>query len=144
MSAQWTTRGQRWRLLAPAGSAVIGISSGPQAVRQAAARVRALPTGSPVILLDHRPGSLRARRVAATTAMTVSREYVALPSLRTAIVYVEDSRSALRFACQSLVAPPPGLTWAHGPAHAGIWLLRRCPRLASQLAAGRVIIGRAA
>ena len=144
MSAPWMTKGQRWRLLAPAGSAVIGISSGPLAVRHAAALVRALPAGSPVILLDHRRGSLRARKVAAASAVTVERDYIALPSLRAAILFVEDSRSSLGFACRSIVAPPPGLTWAHGPAHAGIWLLRRCPRLASRLAAGRVVIGHTA
>jgi hypothetical protein len=138
------TQGQRWRLLAPAGSAVIGISSGPLAVRHAVAQVQARPAGAPVILLDHRRGSVRARKVAAASALTGGREYVALPSLRRAIVFVEDSPNALRFACRSLVAPPPGLTWTHGLAHAGIWLLRRCPRLASRLAAGRVVIGRAA
>jgi hypothetical protein len=138
------TQGQRWRLLAPAGAAVIGMSSGPLAVRHAVAQVRARPAGSPVILLDHRRGSLRARKVAAASALTGGREYVALPSLRAAIVFVEDSPNALRFACRSLVAPPPGLTWTHGPAQAGIWLLRRYPRLASRLAAGRVVIGRAA
>jgi hypothetical protein len=144
VSAQWMTQGQRWRLLAPAESAVIGIASGPLAVRHAAAQVRALPAGSPVILLDHRRGSMRARRVATASSLTVDRAYVALPSLRTAILFVEDSRTSLRFACRSLVAPPPGLTWAHGPVHAAIWLLRRYPRLASWLAAGRVVVGRAA
>ena len=144
MDTQWKTQGQRWRLLAPGGSVVIGISAGPLAVRHAAARVRALPAGSPVVLLDHRRGSLRARRVAAASGCSIDREYVALPSLRTAIMFVEDAPDPLGFACRSLVAPPPGLALAHGPAHAAIWLLRRHPRLASRLAAGRIVIGAAA
>ncbi|HEY2315214.1 MAG TPA: hypothetical protein VGH96_16515 [Streptosporangiaceae bacterium] len=144
MTPQWTTPGQRWRLLAPAGAAVVDLPSWPLAVRRTAERLRALPEGSPVILLDHRPGSRRTRRVALASALTVDREYVALPSLRAAIVLVEDSRDSLRWACQSVVAPPPGSTWAHGPLHAAVALLRRYPGLAARLAAGRVVVGRTA
>ena len=115
MNATWTTPGERWRLLAPAAAVVIEIPSRPLAVRDAAARVRALPAGSTVILLDQRRGSLRARRIAASAGVAVDREYVALPSLRRAIVVAEDSANALRWACRSLVAPPPAVTWAHGP-----------------------------
>lgn len=144
MTAQWTTPGQRWRLLAPADAAVVDLPSRPLAVRSTAERLRALPAGSPVILLDHRPGSRRTRRVAVASALTVDREYVALPSLRAAIVVVEDSRESLLWACQSLVAPPPGSTWAHGLMHAAVALLRRYPGLAARLAAGRVVVGRTA
>ena len=144
MTPQWTTPGQRWRLLAPADAAVVDLPSGPLAVRRTAERVRALPGGSPVILLDHRPGSRRTRRVALASALTVDREYVALPSLRTAIVLVEDSRDSLMWACQSVVVPPPGTTWTHGPLHAAVVLLRRYPSLAARLAAGRVVVGRTA
>ena len=142
MNATWTTPGERWRLLAPATAVVVEIPSRPLAVRNAAARVRALPVGSAVVLLDHRRGSLRARRIAASAGVAVDREYVALPSLRSAIVLAEDSANALRWACQSLVAPPPAVTWAHGPVSGVITLLRRYPRLASRLAAGRVLVGR--
>jgi hypothetical protein len=144
VTAQWTTPGQRWRLLAPANAAVVNVPSRPLAVRRTAALVRALPEGLPVILLDHRPGSRRTRRIASATALTVQREYVALPSLRSAIVVVEDTRDSLLWTCRSLLAPPPGSTWGHAPMHAAVAVLRRYPRLASRLAAGRVVVGRTA
>jgi hypothetical protein len=144
VTAQWTTPGQRWRLLAPADAAVVDLPSRPLAVRSTAERLRALPGGSPVILLDRRPASRRTRRIALTSALTVDREYVALPSLRAAVVLVEDSRDSLVWTCRSLVTPPPGSTWAHGLVHVAVALLRRYPRLASRLAAGRVVVGRTA
>ncbi|HEU5421663.1 MAG TPA: hypothetical protein VFV41_28550 [Streptosporangiaceae bacterium] len=145
MEAEWTHPGQRWRLLAPAGAVVIDIAAGPLAVRRAAARLTDLPAGSPVVLLDRRPGSAwRARRLAAAGVISIEGRYVALPSLRRAVVLAEDSADVLRWACRSLVAPPPGAAWAHGPLHAAIAVARRWPRLVGWLAAGRVVIGRTA
>ena len=143
MTAQWTIPGQRWRLLASSEAVAVDIPPGLLAVRRTAADLRALPAGTPVVLLDHRPGGrLRARRIAATGAITVDRQYVALPSLRRAIVVVEDSTDALRWACGSLVAPPPGVTWAHALIDAAIRFLRRRPGTAGSLAAGRIVVGR--
>jgi hypothetical protein len=144
VTAQWVNPGQRWRLLAPADAAVVDVPSRPFAVRRTAARVRAMPGNSAVILLDHRPASLRTRRIANASALRVDREYVALPSLRAAVVVVEDSGGSLTWTCRSLIAPPPGLTWTHGFVHAAVALLRRYPGLASRLAAGRIVIGRTA
>lgn len=142
MTAPWTIPGQRWRLLAPPGAVAVSIRRGPRPVRRTAAQLRALPAGTPVVLLDQRPGGrLRARRIAATGAIVVDREYAALPSLRRAIVLVEDTADALRWACRSLVAPPPGVTWAHAPVSAAIALLRYRPGAAA-LAAGRIVVGR--
>jgi hypothetical protein len=113
------------------------------AVRRTAAELRALPAGTPVVLLDHRPGGrLRVRRIAATGSIVVDRQYVALPSLRRAIVVVEDTTDALRWACWSLVTPPPGVTRAHALADAAVKFLRRRPGAAGSLAAGRVVVGR--
>ena len=142
MTAQWTIPGQRWRLLAPAGTTVVEVPSGPLAVRSTAARLRVLPGGSPVIVLDHRRGSRRTRRIAAVGAMTGDREYGALPSLRSPLMLVEDSPESLRWACRTLVTPPPGSTWTHGPVHAALLLVRRFPGLAARLAPGRVVVGR--
>jgi hypothetical protein len=142
VTAQWTTPGQRWRLLAPAEAVAVEVPSGRRAVRRTAAQLRALPAGTPVVLLDHRPGGrLRTRRVAATGAIVVDRQYVALPSLRRAIVVVEDTADTLRWACHSLVTPPPGVTWAHALVDAGVRILRRRPAAAGSLAAGRVVVG---
>ncbi|HEY2129021.1 MAG TPA: hypothetical protein VGH77_17720 [Streptosporangiaceae bacterium] len=143
MTAPWTTPGQRWRLLAPTGAMAVSVPPGLRPVRRTAAELRALPAGTPVVLLDHRRGGRRrARRIAATGAIVVDREYVALPSLRRAILLVEDTADALRWACHSLLSPPPGVTWTHAPIHTAIALLRRRPGAAAALAAGRVVVGR--
>jgi len=145
MTAQWTSPGQRWLLLAPADAVVVSMSAGPLAVRRAAAQLRSLPAGTPVVLLDTRLGGrLRSRRIAAAGVMIFDRQYVALPSLRRAIVVAEDSRAALRWACRTLVATPPGVTWAHGLVDAAVRCLRWRPGLAGWLAGGRVVVGRAA
>jgi hypothetical protein len=142
VTAQWTIPGQRWRLLAPSEAVAVDVRSGLLAVRRTAAELRALPAGTPVVLLDHRPGGrLRTRRIAATGAIVVDRQYVALPSLRRAIVVVEDTADAVRWACWSLVTPPPGVTWAHALTDAAVTFLRRRPGAAGALA-GRVVVGR--
>jgi len=121
------------------------VGSGPLAVRRAIAELRALPGGTPVVLLDGRPGGrLRARRIASAGAMVIDRQYVAIPSLRQAIVMAEDSRDSLRWACRSLVASPPGITWAHVLLDTAIKLLRWRPEMLSWVAAGRVVVGRTA
>ncbi len=135
MTALWTSPGQRWRLLAPEGAVAVDVSSGPRAVRRAIAELRALPGGTPVVLLDYRPGA---------GAVVIDRQYVALPSLRRAIVVADDSRDSLRWACRSLVAPPPGITWAHVLLDTAVKLLRRRPEVASWISAGRVVVGRTA
>jgi hypothetical protein len=143
VTAHWTRSGERWRLLAPTDAVVVHASSGPLAARRVAARVRALPSGTPVVVLDHRPGGRgRARRIAATGVITLDRQYVALPSLRRAIVLAEDTRESLLWACRTVVTPPPGITWAHALADATVRFLRRYPRVAGSVAAGRVIVGR--
>ena len=145
MAAQWTSPGQRWRLLAPGEAVVIEVASGLLRVRRTAARLRALPAGTAVVLLDHQPGGRRrARRMAAAGVITVDRQYVALPSLRSAILVAEDSGDSLSWACRSLVTTPPGITWAHPLVDAAVRILRRRPQLASWLAAGRIVVGRTA
>jgi hypothetical protein len=143
VSAGWAEQGQRWRLLAPVDAVIIEVA-GRLGARRAAARLRALDPGTPVVLLDYRPGGrLRARRVAAGL-MIMDHQYVALPSLRRAIVLAEDSTAALRWAFASLVAPPPGVTRAHAAVDRAVRFLRRHPAVAGWLAAGRVTVGRRA
>ncbi len=145
MTALWTSPGQRWRLLAPDRAVTVDVGSGPLAVRRAIAELRALPGGTPVVLLDRRPGGrFRARRIASTGALLIDRQYVAIPSLRQAIVVADDSRDSLRWACRSLVAPPPGITWAHVLLDTAVRLLRWRPELVSWAGAGRVVVGRTA
>jgi hypothetical protein len=145
LAAQWTSPGQRWRLLAPGEAVVVDFPSGPLRVRRTTARLRALPPGTPVVLLDHQPGGRwRAHRMAAAGVIIVEHQYVALPSLRTAIVVAEDNTDSLRWACRSLVATPPGITWAHALVDAAVRILRRRPGMAGWLAAGRIVVGRTA
>jgi hypothetical protein len=123
----------------------IDVGSGPRAVRRAIAELRVLPGGTPVVLLDHRRGGrLRARRIAAAGVIVIDRQYVAFPSLRQAIIVAEDSRDSLRWACRSLVTPPPGITWAHALLDAAVRLLRRRPEVTGWVGAGRVVVGRTA
>jgi hypothetical protein len=145
VTAQWTSPGQRWRLLAPSDAVVVDVPPGLLAARRVAVQLRALPAGTPVVLLDSRPGGhLRTRRIAAAGVLVVDRQYVALPSLRNAIVVAEDTSGCLLWACRSLVAPPPGVTWAHALVDIAVSFLRRRPGLAGWLAAGRVVVGRTA
>jgi hypothetical protein len=145
LTAQWTSPEQRWRLLAPDGAVAVDVGSGAWAVRRAIAELRALPGGTPVVLLDHRLGGrLRARRIAATGVIAIDRQFVALPSLRRAIVVAEDNKDSLRWAFRSLVAPPPRTTWAHALLDATVRLLRRRPEVAGWVGAGRIVVGRTA
>lgn len=145
MTARWAGPGQSWLLLAPADAVVISMSRGLLGVRRAAALLRALPPGTPVVLLDTRPGGrLRSRGIAAAGVMVIDRQYVALPTLRKAIVVAEDSRTALKWACRTLIAPPPGVAWTHAFVDAAVRCVRRRPELAGWLAGGRVVVGRTA
>lgn len=145
MTAGWAAPGQRWRLLAPDDAVVVHLTRGSLGVRRAVARLRGLPTGAPVVLLDcHPAGRLRARRIAATGVITVDRQYIALPSLRRPIVVTEDTPAALSWALRSLVTPPPGITWAHALADVAVRLLRRLPAVTGWLAPGWIIVGRRA
>ena len=119
VTAPWTTRdsdggcsrrrgGGRH---APAGAA--GRPPYRRGTARPARRDPGRPAGSPAGRAAADPPDRRYRRD------LVDRQYVALPSLRQAIVVVEDTADALRWACRSLVAPPPGVTWAHAPIDAG-------------------------
>lgn len=145
MTASWTRKNERWRLLAPEGTVAIRLVPGLLGGRKVLARLRTLIPGTPVALLDYRPcGRLRVQRIMAKGLITVDHQYVALPSLRHAIILAEDSPDALSWAFRSLVAPPPGTTWAHAPVDAAVRFLRHRPGTAGWLAAGRVVIGRRA
>jgi hypothetical protein len=145
LTAQWTSPGQRWRLLAPQGAVAVEVSPGPRGIRRVVAELRALPGGTPVVLLDYRPGGRRrARRLAAAGAIVIDRQYVALPSLRRPIVVAEDSRDPLRWACRTVITPPPGSTRAHALVDAAVKLLRRRPEVAGWAGSGRVVVGRTA
>lgn len=138
----WTHPDERWRLLAP--DDVVVVRSGRLGRRGATVRrLRALPPGAPVVLLDGRPGGrAHTRRLALAGRVAVERGYVAVPSLRSPIVFAEDSVDCLRWVTRSLLTTPPGVTWPHVLVDAAIRLLRHKPMLLSSLAAGRVVIGR--
>ena len=124
----WTTPGQRWGLLAPGGAVAVDVRpdpGGPAYRRRTACPARRNPG---------RPAGLPAGRALSGAPdrrdrlNLIDRQYAALPSLRQAIVVADDTRDSLRWACYSLVAPPPGITWAHALLDAAVRLLRRSPR----------------
>src|SRR5258708_22118815 len=80
LTPQWTSPGERWRLLAPEGAVAVEVSPRPRGIRRAVAELRALPGGTPVVLLDYRPGGpLRARRPAPASAVGHARPSLAAP-----------------------------------------------------------------
>lgn len=138
----WTRPSERWRLLAPADVTVVR-STGFTGTRATVRRLRVLPPGTPVVLLDERPGGrTRTRRLAVAGGIAVERSYVAVPSLHAPVVFAEDSSVCLRWVCRSLLTTPPGVTWLHAVVDATVRLLRHWPGLLGLLTRGHVVVGR--
>jgi hypothetical protein len=135
------------RVIAPEGALRAEVPARPSARRRLEARLRAAPSGTPVVLCDPAPGSkLRCRRLAARAGVEPGREYLALPSLRKQLLLVEDSHEGVGYACKALLTVPSGVSVLAAPASALLGVLRVGVlwRLLSALAPGRVVIGRRA
>jgi hypothetical protein len=136
-----------WRMLAPPDAALVRLSGSAARRRAQQRRIHALPAGTPVVLLDLRPGSRgRCRRFTARAGVQAGHEYIPLPSLRRQLLLVEDAREPLRYALQSLLAVPPGMRRLAGPA-AAVVAFARAPaawRAVGSLAPGRIVVGRRA
>jgi len=126
---------------------MVRLAASPARRREQRRRVRALPAGTPVVLLDVRPGSRgRCRRFTALAGVQAGHEYIPLPSLRRQLLLVEDAREPLGYALRSLLAVPPGMARLAGPA-AALLAATRAPgawRAVGGLAPGRVVVGRRA
>lgn len=133
--------GLPWSLLAPVGSPVIEVRG-----RRAGAveLLRALPSRTPVLLTDSRPGARRRlRRVARKAGVRVQRECVVLPSLRAGLFVADDVPLTVSWLCRSALTVPPGTTWLAAPVDLAIRALSRLPWwVLGAIAPGRVVSGR--
>lgn len=131
-------------VIAPVGARLVDVVPGRVERRTAWREVGALPVGTPVVLCDPRPGArARCRRFASRAGLVRGRTYLALPSLRRRLVLVEDGREPLRYACNALLAVPPGTTRLAAPLGAALVLLRLPVvwRLLGTVVPGRVMVG---
>jgi len=136
-----------WTIVAPAGSQVIAVPGDAVGRGDVLAQMRAMPSGSTVMLLDGRPGSRRRLRVLArAAAVEIEHEYVVLPTLRSAFVIVDDTPTTVAWLYGSVLTVPPGTTLLAAPVDLAIRLLRRLAPwwLLGVIAPGRALMGRLA
>ena len=125
---------QRWRLLVPPGSTIVATADRKAAVAQ----VRALPSGTSVVLV----GGRRLRWLARRARLHVRSMYVALPSLQTPVAITMVSPDTLRWTARTVVTVPSGVTRLHAPLWTAVRVLRAIPRLLSWAPAGdRIVVG---
>lgn len=73
----------------------------------------AVVAGRQVVLLADRPGARhRLRSRARRLGLSITAEYVVIPSLHSALVVAQDEPAVLGWAWRSTVTVPPGVTWA--------------------------------
>jgi hypothetical protein len=125
-----------WRVLAPDGAVELRDPD--------VAALRALPSGTSVVLLADGPGSRhRLRRRAARGGVEVQRELVAVPRTSAPLALVDDEEAAVRHFWTRVVAVPPGSAWSRPVLGAVLLVGRRLPwRATGLLAPGRVVVGR--
>lgn len=129
-----------YRALAAPDASVFDVPRARRHRRATALAVRRLPAGSDVVL---RGRSSSVKAVARAAHVRVTRELIALPSLRTAMYLVDDHAAPVSFLCNDILSVPPGVVTLVGPANA---LLRAVAfatrwRLARALLRSRVLIG---
>src|SRR4051812_12974787 len=125
---------QRWRLLVPAGSAIVATADR----RAAVAEARALPSGTPVALV----GGRRLRWLAWRARLRVRVVYVALPSLSTPVAITTIAPHSLRWTARTVLTVPSGVTRLHAPLWLAVRLVRELPRLLAWVPAGdRIVVG---
>jgi hypothetical protein len=125
---------QRWRLLVPAQSVVLGSDSR----RAVVADVEALPSGTSVTLV----GGRRLRGLARRSGLRVLAEYVALPSLATPVAITQVEPGPLRWAARTVLTVPSGVSRWHAPVWYAVRLVKVFPRLMSRAPAGdRLLVG---
>ncbi len=125
-----------WLVLCPVGTAEVHVQHGWHAVR-------ALPAGTPVVLIDSRPASRgRLRRIARKLPITVERELIVLPTAGHPIVVLDDTRDAVRHFWRSVAAVPPGVATASLPATLLLRVALALPwTWTGAIAPGRLLLG---
>jgi hypothetical protein len=95
--------------VAPEGASWFRIPAEADERRRLTTSLRALASGTPVVLVDDRPGARRrSRTMARDGAVAVERELLAIPSAADPVYAVEDVPAALRAFWRSFVTVPPG------------------------------------
>jgi hypothetical protein len=133
-----------WLVISPPGAVRVDVHRSAAGRRRALRSVRALPTGTPVVLLTPAPGAIRrCRAFAARAGIVAEREFLAFPSAAAPGCLVEDAGPAIVVFAQSILVAPPGAALA-GAIEAVLGPLRavRPWRLIRALAPGRVVVGR--
>ena len=122
---------EKWRPALPADSSCYAVPINRHGRRRLAGELLGLPAGSRVVLYDHWPGSRRrCRAVASRGGVQLFREYVALPTLSSAGVLVEDDDAVASYVASRFGSVPPA---AGLRARLLVWLVP----LAGRILAGR-------
>lgn len=135
---------RKWWVVTPPGARWFAVGHSLKSRARVATALRALPPGAPVVLCDNWPLSRRrCRKLARRGGVCVVREYLALPTLGTAVALIQDTPTTARYAATRLLAVPPKVS---RPARlAGValpvarWILCRSSR--SVVFGGRVMLG---
>jgi hypothetical protein len=135
----------------PASAALLLPSDAPlawPALREDAARVRALPAGTRVALADRRPGGRRRlRRSAGRLGIQLEAEYVVLPTWAHATFVAADDPDTMTWLLATFFTTPPRVSRGRylvevvtrvGATRAGAATIRR---VLGALAPGRLAIG---
>ena len=141
---------QRWhsnrRVVRPPGAVEIPVPRRRRRRRDALARVRALPSGAPLVLVTAAPGARRrCRRFAARGGIVREQEYLAFPTAAVPGCLVEDEPAVIGVFARSVLGVPPRVPFATAIGVAlGVARSTHGWRLIRALAPGRVVVGRRA
>lgn len=134
----------KWSAVTPKDARWFVVPHSSRSRARAVTALRDLPVGVPVVLCDTWPLSRqRCRKLAARAGVCVVREYLALPSLRTAVVLVQDTPTTARYVASRLLAAPPTSSWQARLEAAALplarWVLSTSSR--SAVFGGRLVLG---
>ena len=138
---------ERWKsnrlVVSPPGAVTVDLGRSRPRRHHSASEIRALPTGTGVVLVASAPGAKRrCKAFAAATGVDVQQGYLAFPSARAPAYLVEDHPAPLGLFVRTILTPPPRRGSASAIA-AGLALVRLFHpwRLIRSLAPGLVVVG---
>jgi hypothetical protein len=138
---------EKWREIGPLHARWFAVPTGAQGRADLTAELRSLDHGAAVVLCDSQFGSRsRCRAVARRGGVALTREFVALPNLRNAVILVQDAPDTAHYVADCFLAPPPVAT-AMGRAQGHLTSLLRAvarSRTRPVMLPGRVVFGRRA
>jgi hypothetical protein len=136
---------ENWRAVAPEDSVRIDVPRSREGRRRARRRIEEVAPGTPIVLVGQSVGARRrCRRLARLTGVQLTREYVPVPSARSAAYLVEDAPGPWRYVWSAVVTIPPGSPIRAVATEALIRASRHLARwnVLGAVAPGRVAIGR--